>query len=435
MGWLIMVTDITDRKRMEEKLLIAQQKAEDANRMKSEFVANMSHEIRTPMTAILGYADILADEHNQNLTPEQRLQYFETIKRNGKHLLTIVDDILDIAKIEAGKLTVERIRTDPVQVVTDVIDLMQVKAEAKSLLLECGFPTDLPEFIMTDPVRLRQILVNLVGNAIKFTEQGIVKVVVRYAPQERPEMRFVVSDTGIGMSSEACDRLFGSFEQADASTKRRFGGSGLGLRISQSLAHMLGGDISVVSKLKRGSTFTASVEIGSMVGVRMNSVAEIQERLELNRSLHSASFHNEAKPSLVRPLSGYRVLVAEDGVDNQRLIAFHLRRAGAEVRLVVNGIEALQAMGLDRPGDEIERRSIDEEFDLIVTDMQMPFMDGFELTRRLRAVGVDIPILALTAHAMSSDAEKCLDVGCNEHLSKPFDQTRLIQSCLRCLAG
>ncbi|MEQ1826846.1 MAG: PAS domain S-box protein, partial [Pirellula sp.] len=426
-GWLIMVTDITDRKRMEEKLLIAQQHAEDANRIKSEFVANMSHEIRTPMTAILGYTDLLADEGSNRLPKEQRLQFFETIKRNGKHLLTIVDDILDIAKIEAGKLAVERIKTDPVQVLSEVLELMQVKAEAKGLRLESRFLSKLPDTIQSDPVRLRQILVNLVGNAIKFTECGAVNVSLRFSPNPIPQLQFVVSDTGIGLAPETMNRLFGSFEQADASTTRRFGGSGLGLRISQSLAKMLGGTISVQSVVGNGSTFTATISTGPLDGVRF-AIPEMRNRLlstERNAIL-SPPKETSSKP-MDAPLLGVRILLVEDGIDNQRLIAFHLRKARAEICIVENGTLALKAMGLlDDSAHPVQEPL---PFDLIVTDVQMPEMDGLELTQHLRSRGCSIPIIALTAHAMSSDAEKCLAAGCNEHLSKPIDRNRLIDTC------
>lgn len=424
-GWLIMVTDITDRKRMEEKLVIAQQRAEDANRIKSEFVANMSHEIRTPMTAILGYADVLADESNRSLTDEQRLQYFNTIKRNGKHLLTIIDDILDIAKIEAGKLAVEKIKTDPVQTLLDVTELMQVKAEAKGLLLETEFQTAMPDYIKSDPVRLRQILMNLVGNAIKFTQSGKITVSGRFVSSKKPEIQFIVTDTGIGMTREAMARLFGSFEQADASTKRRFGGSGLGLRISQSLAAMLGGRISVESRLGEGSTFTLSITTGPLVDCRFRTETDIYE-LATATTPPMKIIRPTGRPSRAS-LSGVRILLAEDGLDNQRLVAFHLRKEGAGVWVVENGRNALVAMGIGNSSSKPEKLP----FDLIITDMQMPEMDGLELTQHLRSLGYDTPILALTAHAMHSDALKCLAVGCNEHLPKPIDRDRLISSCLK----
>jgi PAS domain S-box-containing protein len=262
--------DVTAQKQAEEALVAAQAQAEAANAAKTEFLANMSHEIRTPMTAILGFTDLLATDGHRERAPQRRLEYIETIRRNGEHLLEIINDILDISKIEAGKMNVERVPTAPANLVLEVLSLMDVRAKAKGLLFEAIFENEVPETIETDPVRVRQILVNLVGNALKFTEMGSVVLKIR-TDLDSQMIHFSVMDTGIGMTPEQIDKLFNAFVQADASTTRKFGGTGLGLRISKRLAQMLGGDISVSSKAGQGSIFTASIACGDLAGIKMLS--------------------------------------------------------------------------------------------------------------------------------------------------------------------
>ncbi len=390
--------------------------AEAASQAKSEFLANMSHEIRTPMTAILGYADLLAEACNSDSDISNRLECIDTIKRNGEHLLSIINDILDLSKIEANKLVLEQIPFSPIQLVNDVVRLMEVKAKAKGIALRAKLEGEFPREILSDPTRLRQILVNLVGNAVKFTEQGCVSIRVAYRDGEAPQLNLAVEDSGIGMSPEQVAGLFQAFEQADASTTRKFGGTGLGLNISKRLAEKLGGAIEVTSVLGLGSIFKVTI-------------AAPKHTLAANEEVHSAKPEGLAivRQSAPDPLKGIRILLAEDGPDNQRLISFHLRRAGATVTIAENGLIAAQL--LCESGDIEQSLLIPPPFDLIVTDMQMPVMDGYELVTLLRAKDFPKPILALTAHAMERDREKCLQLGCQAHLTKPINEEELITAC------
>ncbi|NMC20083.1 MAG: PAS domain S-box protein [Thermogutta sp.] len=392
--------------------------AESATRAKSEFLANMSHEIRTPLTAILGFTEILIADPSVEQGPPDGIHALHTIQRNGKYLLELINDILDLSKIEAGKLEVERIACSPAQLLTDVVALIGVRAAAKNLPLNLQFVGKLPETIDTDPLRLRQILINLIGNAIKFTETGEVRLVVRLVQEpDRPALLQIdVIDTGIGLTEEQAARLFQPFSQGDSSTTRKYGGTGLGLTISKRLAEMLGGDITFLSTPGKGSTFTLTVATGDLNGVRM---------------LDLPSEHAAGKPTgptagsvpIVR-LHG-RILLAEDGPDNQRLISFILRKAGAEVAVVENGQAALNAA--------LAARDCGEPFHLILMDMQMPVMDGYTATARLREAGYTGPIVALTAHAMEGDEAKCRETGCDDYLTKPIDRAKFMETIARLL--
>lgn len=403
------------------ELEAAKEEALAASRAKSEFLANMSHEIRTPLTAILGYAELLAGDGAGDAEGPGRADHAETIRRNGEHLLVIINDILDLSKIEAGKMTVEEVRCEPARLVHDVVNLMDVKARSKGISLGVRFDGPIPAAILSDPVRLRQILVNLIGNAVKFTEVGGVTVAASVDPTSRA-LRVDVEDTGIGITEEQISKLFGAFQQAESSTARRFGGTGLGLLISQRLARMLGGGIMVASTPGKGSTFSVTVRTGSLDGVRMLSPAEAAARpIEERRG--------SGDVGAGKPLEGLRVLLAEDGPDNQRLIAFHLRRAGASVEIVGNGVLAVRALSAR---GEFEGPAIEPApFDLLVTDMQMPELDGYDTARTLRAKGSRVPIVALTAHAMSGEEDRCTAAGCDGFATKPIERERLIETCAR----
>jgi signal transduction histidine kinase/DNA-binding response OmpR family regulator len=399
--------DISRRKLAEEEVNKAREDAELANLAKSAFLANTSHEIRTPMNAILGYAEMLLDPHQSD---DQRRNSARTIRRNGEHLLAILNDILDISKIEAQKLTVEKLHCELPQLVSDLIGLTRPWAQKKGLSFEIEFDKQIPRQVQTDPLRAKQVLVNLVSNAIKFTETGRVKIgVYREISYFTHTIRFEVSDTGIGMTREQVDQLFQPFTQGDVSTTRRFGGTGLGLTISKRLAKFLGGDITVKSEPGQGSTFIFRLDGGPRLGV------PLIDNLTLDQLLLEAG---DACDEELR-IQG-RILVAEDGEDNRELVTAHLRRAGAEVVIAGTGRLAVEAAKA-------------QKFDLVLMDMQMPELDGYGATRALRAAGITIPIIALTANAMAEDRLKCLSAGCTEYLAKPIARGLLLRMLSRFL--
>ncbi|MEM9082003.1 MAG: response regulator [Planctomycetota bacterium] len=413
--WYGYIHDVTAQVELENSLKQAQEEADSANRAKSEFLANMSHEIRTPMTAILGYAELM---HDEEFTPDELHAHTQTIRNNAQHLLAIINDILDMSKIESGKMNVELIKTSTTDLVSGTIELLTPRAEARGITLEAEYATPMPDCIISDPTRLRQILVNLVGNAVKFTEQGSIRVVIAHHPEQQ-QISFAVHDTGIGMNQQQLERVrsFSAFSQADTSVTRRFGGTGLGLRISQSLAVMLGGNIQIDSETNVGSTFTLTIDTGD------TSKCELIPSQQSN-SAPAATGKSLGDTTIVElpahPLESIRILLAEDGIDNQRLIKHHLTKAGAQVDVADNGKIAIEFV--ENP---------EKEFDLILMDMQMPELDGYAATSELRNRGFDLPIAALTAHAMAGDRQRCLDAGCDEYLTKPIDKDHLIRVCLQ----
>ena len=392
-------------------LAAARDAAEAANRSKSMFLANMSHEIRTPMTAIMGFAEQLVQP---GLSELEKTVAITIINRNGQHLLKIINDILDLSKIEADMMTVENIACDPCQIVADVASLVQVRADEKGLTFNTEHIGAVPEEIKTDPTRLRQILINLIGNAIKFTKKGSVRLVVRYVGDgDAPYMQFDVLDTGVGMTTEQIALLFRPFAQADDSTTRKFGGTGLGLVISKLFAKMLGGGIAVVeSHAGVGTHFRATVSAGPLGAVKMIETPSI--------TLKPMQTGHESTPDTAGDsLSGVRILLAEDGPDNQRLISFVLEKAGAKVTIAENGKIAAE-LALAASAEE-------HPYDVTLMDMQMPVMDGYAATGMLRREGYTGPIIALTAHAMEGDRQKCIQAGCDDYATKPVDRRALIR--------
>ncbi|MGC3966952.1 MAG: ATP-binding protein [Pirellulales bacterium] len=382
--------------------------AEAASIAKSEFLANMSHEIRTPMAAILGYADLLMELGDIRQAPNPRVEAIDTIRRNGRHLLALINDMLDLSRIESGKLSFEQVECSPVEIVREVEGLMRGRAEGKGIGLSCELQTPIPTTIKNDPTRLRQVLVNLVGNAVKFTEQGEVRIEARYLGDES-RLEVDVVDTGIGIDADVQARLFQPFVQADSSTTRRFGGTGLGLAISRRLAEMFGGGLSFVSSEPGVGTRVRLTIPCCVVGTEMTD--------EFRLAAAVAPPVQDAAP---QTLVGIRVLVAEDGPDNQRLILHYLKKAGADVTLVDNGRAAVDTvLAADAAG---------AEFDVVLMDMQMPIMGGYEATSLLRSLGYEVPVIAATAHAMSGDREKCLAAGCNDYVTKPFEREVLLRT-------
>ena len=402
---LVFLYDISERKRSEQNLKLAH---EITNRTKSEFLANMSHEIRTPLTAILGFADILGESGTVDQTPERRMQIIDTIKNAGAHLLTVVNDILDLSKIEAGKLTPEIVDAQLVNLLCEVEKLMLQSAADKGLMLSIVNSSLLPERILCDPTRLRQILMNLVGNAIKFTEKGTVRITAGIEDQDQQSQLVIdVADTGAGMTPEQVQGLFRPFGQADSSVTRKHGGTGLGLVICRRLANILGGDVTLVySEIGKGSCFRIALPFEHVAGSSMI------------KTLTAKTANEEPKPTAVALKLSGRILLAEDGVDNQRLFAFLIRKAGATIETADNGRIALDML------DQAEAAGT--PYDMLLTDMQMPEMDGYSLASILRGRGSRLPIVALTAHAMADDRKKCIDAGCDDYVAKPVDKTNLI---------
>lgn len=407
------LTDITERKTVEKELQKARVAAESATAAKSQFLANMSHEIRTPMSAIIGYSDLLLDPAQ---TAEDRIDCVSTIRRNADHLLTLINDILDLSKIEADRMTVEKIECSPCQLVSDVASLMRVRATENNIGFQVNYDSAVPAKISSDPVRIRQVLINLVGNAIKFTQEGAVKVHVwtEELDGDDPTINFRVIDSGIGMTEEQKSRLFRPFTQADYSTTRKFGGTGLGLTISKTLVNLMGGEISVASVPGLGSCFEFSLPTGPLTNVPI-----IQNPSETSLESQAAEVIDVSETTSLAA----KVLLAEDGVDNRRLISFHLRKAGCEVTTAENGKIAFEmATTAAREG---------APFDLIFMDMQMPVMDGYQSASKLREAGYQGRICALTAHAMTGDREKCISAGCDDYLTKPIDVEKLVATVRR----
>ncbi len=379
-----------------------------ANEAKSRFLAMMSHEIRTPMTAILGFAELLGAA---DATPAQRAECARTINRHGEHLVAVINDILDLSKLEAGRMTVELLPCSPITCVSDVLDLYRVRAGERGIKLELVRETALPERVMTDPTRFRQAVMNLVANAMKFTERGSIRVHVAMNHDSGRDMLVVrVVDTGIGMTKEQVSRLFAPFAQADDSTTRRFGGTGLGLSITRRLAELLGGDVAVSSVPGEGSSFTLRIDPGDVSGC---------EPVEPSEAGLAAPAHDRDTDAR-RPTLVARVLFADDAPDNRRLFSHHLTRAGAVVDVVADGRAALEAA--------LAAWRRHRGYDIVMLDVQMPEMGGVEAVRLLREAGYDGLVVALSADAMSEAHRAGLDAGFDEYLTKPIAGSVLIDT-------
>ncbi len=396
-GVLMSLDDITELQEKEVLLREATERAQAANQAKSDFLANMSHEIRTPMNAILGFTELMRRGITRGEADTRK--QLNTIHTNGKHLLDLINDILDLSKVEAGQLDVERVECRAHRVVHEVMEVLGVKAREKGIVLKFCQEGHLPAYIFSDAARLRQVVTNLVGNAIKFTDQGEVSIRLRLVTQApRSLLQIDVRDSGIGIASDKVEAIFEPFVQAESSTTRKYGGTGLGLSISRKLARALGGDIVCDSELGKGSTFRVSIATGDL-----SQVALLDEA-----SIRATFIHEVESEQLGWSFNGRRILVVDDSNENRELVKLVLADSDIVVVEAENGLRAVEA-------------ALGEPFDLILMDMQMPVMDGYTATRQLRAQGVSIPIIAFTAHALTGFEKSILEVGCTGYLTKPID--------------
>jgi PAS domain S-box-containing protein len=410
-GVLVSFDDVTQLETQEIELKSAKVQAEAANQAKSDFLANMSHEIRTPMNAILGFTEML--RRGMGKDPEENRRYLDTVHASGSHLLNLINDILDLSKIEAGRVEIEAVACNPCRIVQEVVTVLRVKAREKGIRLDLDIPGSLPEQVVSDPARLRQIVTNLVGNAIKFTEQGGVGVRIEaMAADAGARLTVDVSDTGIGMSAEAQRRIFDPFVQADNSVTRRFGGTGLGLSISRKFARALGGDILLTSTPGEGSRFSVVLPVALADETPWRSGAELLAAVPDEGDTLGTAWR-------FRPA---RVLVVDDGEENRELVRLVLENLGLDVDEAENGEKALDRVAA-------------HEYDVVLMDVQMPVMDGFTAVAAMRRRGLDVPIVALTAHAMKGFAVQCYEAGYSDYFTKPIDIDRLVAKLAQLLGA
>jgi len=390
---LARVKNHIELKRSREELIEAKHAAEDALKYKSEFLANMSHEIRTPINGIIGMSEFLA---NTNLEEKQE-EYLRIIRSSANSLLNLINDILDFSKFEAGKIELEKLHFDLYEHIEDTVKSMQFKAKEKNLDFRSSISRDVPKYVEGDPTRLRQILLNLISNALKFTEKG--SIIINVYPEDVNDsatlIKFEITDTGIGIGAEGVDRLFKSFSQVDASTTRQYGGTGLGLVISKSLAELMGGKIGVISQPAKGSTFWFTALFKISKAENIEKIAQVVFNGETNK------------------IRNLKILLAEDNLVNQKVASIHLEKLGHKVDVAANGVIAF---------DTYKKSN----YDLVFMDIQMPEADGFEATAWIRAfekekgLNKGVPIVAMTANAMKGDKEKCIEAGMDDYISKPF---------------
>jgi PAS domain S-box-containing protein len=410
-GVFISLNDVTQIEHGKVELRKAMNEAEAANKAKSEFLANMSHEIRTPMNAILGFTELLRRGYGKN--EKESGKFLDTIHSSGKHLLELINDILDLSKIEAGQMEMETIPCAPHEIVREVVTVMTAVARQKGVALDFEVTTPLPATIQSDPKRLRQIVTNLLGNAIKFTEKGAVKVVAQVkSVNGRKFYAIDVKDSGIGIANDKLESIFEAFVQADTSVTRRFGGTGLGLSISRRFARALGGDIVASSIPGKGSTFAVTVECGAIEGVKMLTPAEVMAAASDTATVGKTRW---AFPQA-------RVLVVDDGPENRELVALVLNECGLVVEQAENGLIGLQ-------------KALAEKFDVVLMDIQMPVMDGDTATKKMREQGLKLPIFALTANAMKGYENDLKAAGFTGHLTKPIDIDKLVGVLADTLGG
>lgn len=398
--------EVEKRKQTEQELITSRDQALAATRAKESFLANMSHEIRTPLTAIIGFADTGLD-HDQ--TTQQRISALKTIRRSGDHLLGLINDILDFSKVEAGELQADKVLLNPLQQVYEVESIIMGHANKKGLSIVIDYQFPLPKEICSDAIRIKQILFNLCNNAIKFTGSGEVRISVQYDSTSN-QIKFSVKDSGIGINDEQLDTIFKPFKQADSSTSRRYGGTGLGLSLSRQLAKLLGGELSAYSEVGKGSTFTFVLDIDEKLGeMQFKNIDEVTFNNEDDN-------HNITRQKLLKG----NVLLVEDNLTNQNLITMYLEKMGANVTCANNGSVAVKL-------------AHQHNYDLIYMDMQMPVMSGVDAVKILREEGYSAPIVMLTANATTEDQSAGLAAGANDYVTKPIIRQKLYKATAKYL--